>query len=159
MNEMSDKSLGEAHVQDGRTRFLVIVTSYVTLLPYVGLAAWIWTHNLAQVPSRVLAVYAALMFAYTGAVQWGWAIATHPTARVYFWSILALVIAWILASLPWYSISLPLLAIATAGFWYAERRWFADYVPGWYRAVRAQTALLAALALAAAWIAVLVHKF
>lgn len=158
MKEFSTGSTGgEAKRQGGKIGFLVTVTSYVSLLPFIGLAAWIWTHNPAGTPSHVLATYAALMFVYTGAVQWGWAVADHPTIRVYFWSMLALVIGWILASLPWYGVSLPLLALSTAGFWYAERRWFAEHTPGWYRAVRAQTAILATLALAAAWIAILVH--
>lgn len=157
MNEFSTGSANDMQRKGGRTGFLVTVTTYVSVLPFIGLAAWIWSHNPAGAASRVLAIYAALMFVYTGAVQWGWAIADRPSVRVYSWSMLALVIGWILASLPWYSISLPLLAITTAGFWYAERRWFADYSPSWYRAVRGQTAILAALALVAAWIAVLAH--
>ncbi|MGH8128055.1 MAG: DUF3429 domain-containing protein [Gammaproteobacteria bacterium] len=157
MNEFSTGSPDETQHQGGKVGFLVTVTSYVGVLPFIGLAAWIWLHNPAGAASHVLATYAALMFVYTGAVQWGWAIAGQPTIRVYFWSMLALVVGWILASLPWFSISLPLLTVATVGFWYAERRWFAEQFPGWYRAVRAQTAILAALALFAAWIAVLIH--
>ncbi|MGH8162480.1 MAG: DUF3429 domain-containing protein [Gammaproteobacteria bacterium] len=159
MNEFSTGSGHEGEPRSGKIGFRVTVTSYVSILPFVGLAAWIWTHNPTGAANHVLAIYAALMFVYTGAVQWGWAIADHPGLRIYLWSMLALVVGWILASLPWYDISLPLLAIATAGFWYLERRWFSQNTPGWYRAVRAQTAILAALALVTAWIAVLIHHF
>jgi hypothetical protein len=165
MNEIPrhDYSRGFGHEderQSGRIGFLVTVTSYISLIPFIGLAAWIWTHNHHPgAPSHVLTIYAALMFVFTGAVHWGWAIADRPTVRVYSWSMLGLVIGWILASLPWYDISLPLLAIATFVFWYAERRWFADFAPRWYRALRAQIAILAALSIVAAWVAVLIHQF
>ncbi len=158
MQEFSTGSERDAQPRSGRTGFLVTVTSYVAVVPFIGLAAWMWSHQ-AGAASHVLAIYAALMFAYTGAVQWGWAIAERPSARVYLWSMLALVIGWVLASLPWYFVSLILLAVATVAFWYAERRWFGEQAPGWYRAVRAQTAILAALCLLAAWIKVLVQQF
>ncbi|MDN5863944.1 MAG: DUF3429 domain-containing protein [Gammaproteobacteria bacterium] len=154
MNEFSPQS-GTDRAHSGRTKLLLTLTTYVGVLPYVGLAAWMWSHQGGEA-NHVLAIYAALMFVYTGAVQWGWAIADQPSMRVYAWSMLALVVGWVLASLPWYFISLILLAIATAGFWYAERRWISGYSPDWYRAVRAQTAILAALCLFAAWIDVLV---
>jgi hypothetical protein len=154
MNEFSSNRRVEVERHDSRTRFLVTVTTYVAVIPYVGLAAWMWSHN-AGAASHVLAIYAALMFVYTGAVQWGWAIAERPSIQVYGWSMLALVVGWILASLTWYSISLVLLAIATTGFWYAERRWFSAYTPSWYRGARAVTAILGSLCLLAAWVAVL----
>lgn len=154
MNEFSSDYRDEAERHGGRTRLLVTITTYVSVIPYIGLAAWMWSHQ-AGAASHVLAIYAALMFVYTGAVQWGWAIADRPSLRVYGWSMLALVIGWILASLPLYWLSLILLAVATAGFWYVEQRWFADYTPRWYRSVRAVTAILGSLCLLAAWIAVL----
>lgn len=156
MHEFSSEARADG-THSGRTKFLVSLTTYVSVVPYIGLAAWMWSHQ-GGAASHVLAIYAALMFVYTGAMQWGWAIAEKPSVRVYSWCMLALVVGWVLASLPWYFISLILLAIATAGFWYAERRWFFSYSPGWYRAVRAQTAILAALCLVAAWINVLVRS-
>src|SRR5690625_2285227 len=116
MSEFSPEHRSGAERHGGRTKLLVTVTTYVTMIPYIGLAAWLWSHN-GNTASYVLAVYAALMFVYTGAVQWGWALAERPSMRIYGWSMLALVVGWILASLPWYSISLILLAIATSAFW------------------------------------------
>lgn len=156
MHEFSTGSGRDTQPQRGKTRFLLTVTTYVTVVPFIGLAAWMWSHQGGEA-KHVLAIYAALIFVYTGAVQWGWAIAERPSMRIYLWSLLALVVGWVLASLPWYFVSLILLAVATTGFWYAERRWFSSHSPGWYRAVRAQTAILASLCLIAAWIKVLVQ--
>lgn len=156
MNEHFPRYGRMSEERGGKFGFLVTLTAFAGLVPYMGLAAWLWTHQ-GGIASRVLAVYAALMLVFAGAVHWGWALAGHAESRRYPWTLLPLLVGWILASLPWPAFALPLLAAATLILWYGERRWFAERLPSWYLALRMQTSILAAVAIVAAWIAVLVH--
>ncbi len=141
----------------GTPRLSVTATAatYAGLLPFVGLAAWMWLRT-AEPAARVLAIYAALIIGFAAAVHWGRGIAGQTGSRIYLWALLPVLIAWILASLP-VMIGLPLLALGLAGEWYAERRWFATGLPGWYRALRAQLSIIAAVAVIAGWISLLIH--
>lgn len=131
------------------------VAGYASLVPFVGLAAWMWTRH-GGIGAHVLAVYAAVALAFIGAVHFGWALGEHADGRRYWWSMLPALLAWILASLP-PGAGLPLLAATVLGVWYAERRWFAKELPRWFRGLRIQLSFVAAACLLAAWIAVLVR--
>ena len=130
------------------------LAAYAGLVPFIGLAAWLWIHG-GIMAARVLAIYAATVLSFIGAVHWGWALGEHAEPRRYYWSIAPALAGWILASLP-PAVGLPILAASFIGLWYAERRWFATDLPGWYRALRLQLSFITAACLVAAWIAVLI---
>ncbi|MGH8128056.1 MAG: DUF3429 family protein [Gammaproteobacteria bacterium] len=153
------EALDERREFDGPSPTLslaAMLTVYASLLPFIGLAAWLWLHPVTGAAARVLAIYAGVVLATIGAVHFGWALGEHADHRRYGWSIAPAIVGWILASLP-PGIGLPLLAVALLGTWHAEQRWFADSFPRWYRLLRTQLSWLAAVCLVAAWIAVLVH--
>lgn len=153
------EALDEKHELDGPSPTLSLTATlavYVGLLPFIGLAAWLWLYPVTGAAARVLAIYAGVALAAIGAVHFGWALGEHAGHRRYGWSAAPAVAGWILASLP-VGIGLPLLAAALIGAWYSERRWFAAALPRWYLLLRTQWSWLAAACLAAAWIAVLVH--
>lgn len=131
------------------------VAGYASLVPFVGLAAWMWTRH-GGIGAHVLAVYAAVALAFIGAVHFGWALAGRADAKRYWWSALPPLAGWILASLPG-GIALPLLGSAHALVWYGERHWFAEGLPRWYVRLRVPVAWFAIACLFAAWIATLVH--
>lgn len=131
------------------------VTAYLALVPFVGLAAWLWTRG-ASPAGYILAVYAATAVSFAGAVHWGWALAEYAEQRRYYLSLLPALAAWAFASLPAQA-GLALLAALVAGVWYAERRWFSARLPGWYQALRLQASATAVASLVAGWIAVLVR--
>lgn len=128
---------------------------YLSLLPFLGLAAWMWTRS-PEGTAPVLASYTAIILSFFTAVHWGYALTQLKAKRLYLWALIPVLIAWILASIPTY-VGLPLLACALFGQWYAERRWFSEHLPGWYRNLRAQFATIASLMVIAGWIAVLVR--
>jgi len=128
--------------------------SYFGLIPFIGLAVWLWTHGTPGVAAGVLAIYAAVVLSFTGAVHFGWALGEHAGATRYWWSVVPALAGWVFASLP-APASLPLLAAAFLDIWFAERRWFAGELPGWYRSLRTQLSFAVAVCLLAAWIAVL----
>lgn len=132
------------------------LTAYAGLLPFIGLAAWLWLHPPTGIAARVLVIYAGVTLAAVGAVHFGWALGEHAETERYWWSAAPAVVGWVLASLP-VGIGLPLLAAALVGAWYGEKRWFSQALPRWYRLLRVQLSWLAALCLVGAWIAVLVH--
>lgn len=152
--------LGDRHELVGPSPTLSLAASltvYAGLLPFIGLAVWLWTHPVTGAAARVLAIYAAVVLATIGAIHFGWALGEHADHRSYGWSIAPAVAGWILASLP-PGIGLPLLTATMIGTWYGEKRWFADSFPRWYRLLRTQLSWLAAACLVAAWIAVLLHS-
>jgi len=128
----------------------------VALLPFIGLAAWLWVHPAAHFSARLLAVYGGIALAVIGSIHFGWALGEHADEKRYWWSALPPLVGWILAVIP-VGIALPLLAAAHAGTWYGERRWFSGTFPAWYRRLRAPMSWLAAACLLAAWIGTLVH--
>jgi len=153
------ETLEEAALEDGPSSSLsgaATVASYFGLVPFIGLAAWLWAHPVAGAAGPILAIYAAIVLSFVGAVHFGWALGEHVGARHYWWSTVPAIGAWVLASLP-AMIGLPLLAAGFAGVWYAERRWFSRELPGWYRGLRTQLTFAAGACIVAAWIAVLVH--
>lgn len=131
------------------------VAGYAGLIPFAGLAAWVWIRHVG-LGAHILAVYAAIVLTFVGAVHYGWALGEHADGRRYWWSVVPALIAWILVLLPT-AAGLPLLAVALLGTWYAERRWFGKELPRWYRGLRIQLSVAAAACLLAAWIAVLVR--
>lgn len=128
----------------------------LAMLPFVGLAAWVWAHPEALFPARMLAIYGGIGLAIVGSIHFGWALGEHAEARRYWWSILPPFLGWILAALP-VGIGLPLLAAAHVGVWYSERQWFSEAFPHWYARLRIPLAWLAAACLLAAWIARLIY--
>lgn len=131
------------------------LVAYAGLVPFVGLAAWMWARGNGAA-ANVVAIYAATVISFVGAVHWGWALAEQAEPRTYYWSTVPAVGAWVFASLPAIA-GLPLLAALLAGVWYAERRWFARSLPRWYRNTRLQLTAVSAACLIAAWLAVIVH--
>lgn len=131
------------------------LSAYAGLIPFIGLAAWMWAHGTGT-SATVLAVYAAVVIGFVGAVHWGWALGEHSEPRTYYWSVVPALGGWVFASLP-PAAGLVLLAALFGGVWYAERRWFAKGLPRWYRGLRLQLTAVSAACLVAAWIAVLVR--
>lgn len=127
----------------------------VAMLPFMGLAAWLWVHPAAEFAARLLAIYGGIALAIIGAVHFGWALGEHADERRYWWSALPPLAGWILAALP-IGIAFPLLAAAHLVVWYGERREFSGTFPRWYRRLRVPLAWLAAACLVAAWIARLI---
>ncbi|MGH8226069.1 MAG: DUF3429 domain-containing protein [Gammaproteobacteria bacterium] len=156
MSSYSNRYGTAAGEPGAKLTFYAALAAYGGQLPFIGLVVWLWTHN-AGYASHVLAVYAAVVITFIGGVHWGWTLAGHADSRRYLWAMLPLVAGWILACLPWPAFSLPLLAVSVAALWYAERRWFADNLPRWYRFLCTQLAVAATIELLAAWVAVLVH--
>lgn len=132
-----------------------VIAAYLALLPFVGLAVWIWARG-GSSAGYVLAIYAATAISFTGAVHWGWTLAEYAGPSRYYLSLVPAFGAWVFASLP-VQVGLILLAALAAGAWYAERRWFAARLPGWYQSLRLQTSIIAVVSLLAAWIAVLLR--
>jgi len=133
-----------------------VACAAAALLPFLGLAAWLWVHPAAHFAARLLTVYGGIALAVIGSIHFGWALGKHADERRYWWSALPPLLGWILAVLP-IGIALPLLAAAHAGTWYGEWRWFSGTFPAWYRRLRAPMSWLAAASLLAAWIAWLVY--
>lgn len=132
-----------------------LLAGYGGLIPFAGLAAWLWLHTPAAA-GHVLAVYAAVILSFVGAVHWGWALGGHAGRQRYAWSVVPALAGWIGASLP-PGIALPLLAASLAFVWYQERRGFADGLSAGYLRLRTHLTAGAVVALAAAWVALLVR--
>lgn len=147
----------ETTIPSGAPRLSATATTatYAGLLPFVGLATWMWLRT-TEPAAQVLAIYAAVIIGFVAAVHWGRTLVGRAGSRLYLWALLPVLIAWVFASLP-VIIGLPLLALGLVGEWYAERRWFGAELPGWYRALRAQFSIIAALAVTTGWIALLIH--
>ena len=133
-----------------------VSSAAVALLPFIGLAAWLWVYPSAQLAARLLAVYGGIALAVIGSIHFGWALGEHAEEQRFWWSALPPLAGWILAVLP-VGIALPLLAAAHAVTWFGEWRWFSGTFPAWYRHLRAPMSWLATASLLAAWIARLLY--
>lgn len=127
------------------------------LIPFFGLAAMSWIPGAPQsLVAHALLGYAAVILSFVGALHWGLAMAvsstgTHVTARLYVWSVVPALVAWLALLLPmvW------AVAILIAGLWlhYAQDRRLAHLItlPEWYLPLRLKLTGAANLALVLAW--------
>ncbi len=132
-----------------------LMGGYGGLVPFFGLAAWLWIHP-GAVAGHVLTVYAAVILSFVGAVHWGWSLAGRADSARYAWSVVPALLAWVWASLTT-AIALPLLAATFALVWHKERRELAAGLPRGYRRLRTHLTAGVVAGLLAAWIAVLAH--
>lgn len=132
-----------------------LLGGYGGLIPFFGLAAWLWVHP-PGAAGRVLAVYAAVILSFVGAVHWGWALSGRSAPSRYAWSVVPALLAWIWASLAPLA-ALPLLAASFALVWYKERSDLGTDLPAGYRRLRTHLTAGVVASLAAAWIALLLR--
>lgn len=127
------------------------------LLPFFGLAVLSWLPGAPQgLVSQALLSYAAVILSFVGALHWGMAmtVPSHrpvPTARLYLWSVVPALVAWLALLLP----AALAVAILLAGLWlhYVQDRRLARVLvlPAWYLPLRLALTSAANLALVLAW--------
>lgn len=127
------------------------------LLPFVALAILVWVPGEHQtLAAQALLAYGAVILAFVGALHWGLAMSLQPAqhalaARMYVWSVVPALLAWVALLLPaaW------AVAILLAGLWgqYAQDRRLhrTGILPHWYLPLRLVLTSVASLALALAW--------
>lgn len=127
------------------------------LLPFFGLAVMSWLPGAPQsLVTQALLGYGAVILSFVGALHWGLAMAmpspgTAFTARLYVWSVVPALVAWLAMLLP---VALA-VAILIAGLWlhYVQDRRLAHLItlPEWYLPLRLKLTSAANLALVLAW--------
>ncbi|MGQ9685504.1 MAG: DUF3429 domain-containing protein [Thiobacillaceae bacterium] len=122
-------------------------------LPFVLLTILIWLPGEHRtLAAQALLAYGAVILSFVGALHWGLAMSLQPaqhspTGRMYAWSVVPALLAWVALLLPaaW------AVAILLAGLWgqYAQDRRLARIVilPDWYLPLRLVLTSAASLAL------------
>ena len=133
----------ETRNQQSRVPLIAAVLAAAGALPFIGLlAAHIWgVEPFGRPPVSVLALYAAVILSFMGAVHWGLAMAEFGGHRDTAWSYIVSVLP---ALLGWFALAfLPIgaaLGVIAFGFGllllYDLRALRLDRAPAWYAKLR-----------------------
>lgn len=127
------------------------------VLPFALLAIMSWIPGPAQPDSQfALQAYGAVILTFTGALHWGIAMAATSLQkteldRLYAWSVVPSLLAWLSLLLPpeW------AMALLLIGFWlqYTQDRRLAAHasLPPWYLPLRLRLTSAVSIALLGAW--------
>jgi len=136
---------------DDDQAFLLRVLGYGGLVPFVffGIAAWFGSSDWQVFALHALAVYAAVILSFLGAIHWGLALA-DPAHRVFglagpAWAVLPSIAAWLALLLPKTAALIVLLLLFPLVLWVDRASLRAMPLPPGYLTLRAHLTLGAAL--------------
>ena len=131
--------------------------SYLGLIPFIFSSLLIWSPKYQEYAHDSLAIYAAIILTFIGAVHWGIVISSETisrsTARLCL-SVIPALISW-LVLLTSANYILPLLSACFIVFFWLEQLLMDDLMPNWYVKLRNRLSFFVVTLLLFGWIGLL----